>query len=167
MPPAKRVLLESNKPERTVAPRVAAAYHEGAHCLAAIRMCQTIKSCAIDEAGSGQTRTLEPHTPAGDRGALQRFAVVALAGGLAVQRLTGRPDDHAAQDMANVRQRIAYLPADEQMIFMREARAAAVRWVDKHWPLLVDLARRLHRAGTMDHLDVLDVLNLAPSRAAA
>jgi hypothetical protein len=130
-------------------------------------MGQTIKSCAIDEHGAGRTRCLEPRTPPGDRGALRRFAVVALAGGLAVERLTGRPDAHAAQDLANVERRIAHLPAADRAEFLREARAAAGRVVDKDWPLLIELARRLHRAGAMDHFEVLDVLNLAPPRRAA
>jgi hypothetical protein len=122
----------------------------------------------INEYGGGQTRCLEPHCPAGDRDALRRFAVVALAGGLAVERLTGRQDDHAAQDMANVERRIAHLPAAERQAFLREARAAAQRVVDKDWPLLVELARLLHGAGTMDHVDILNALpELAPPHRSA
>jgi hypothetical protein len=35
--------------------------------------------------------------------------------------------------------------------------------VDKDWLLISDLARRLHRAGAMDHVDILNVLpELAP-----
>jgi hypothetical protein len=42
-----------------------------------------------------------------------------LAGGIAVERLTGRADDRAREDMANVERRIAHLPASEQAEFMR------------------------------------------------
>jgi hypothetical protein len=105
--------------------------------LAAIRQGQTIKSVAIDERGGGRTHAIDdPHAPSGDRGAMRRFCVVALAGGLAVERLTGRADDHAAQDLANVEARIAGLPASKRAEFMREARAAAGRLIAADWPLL-------------------------------
>jgi hypothetical protein len=152
---------------RAVPPRVEAAFHESGHILAAIRQGQTIKSVAIDERGGGWTRTLDPHAPGGERGALQRFCVMALAGGLVVERLTGRADDWAAQDIAKVERRIAHLPAAERVEFLREAKAAAQRVVDRDWSLISDLARRLHGAGSLDHIDVLNVLNLAPSRRAA
>jgi hypothetical protein len=164
--PAKRT--ESSVAFRTVAPRVAAAFHEAGHILGAIRQGQTIKSVAIDEHGGGETRAFDdPRAPGGDRGALRRFCVMALAGGLAVQRLTGRADDWAAQDIARVKRRIARLPADEQATFLAEAKAAAQRVVDRDWTLLADLARNLHRRGALDHVDVLNILNLAPSRRAA
>jgi hypothetical protein len=164
--PAKR--MESSVAFRTVAPRVAAAFHESAHCVASIRMGQTVKSVMIDECGGGETRAFDdPQAPGGDRGALQRFAVMALAGGLAVQRLTGRADDWAAQDIARVKRRIARLPAAERAEFMREARAAAQRVIDRDWNLVSDLARHLHRRGALDRMDVANILQFAPARAAA
>jgi hypothetical protein len=69
--------------------------------------------------------------------------------------------------LANVERRIAGLPAAERAEFLREARAAAGRVVDADWILLSELARHLHRRGALDHIEVLDVLNLAPARQAA
>jgi hypothetical protein len=153
---------------RAVPDRVAASFHEAAHALVSIRMCQTVEECTIDERGGGWTRTRDdPQAPGDERGALQRFCVMALAGGAAVERLTGRPDDQAHHDLADVKRRIAHLPTDEQATFMREARAAAQRVVDRDWALLTELARHLHRRGALDQMDVLNVLNLAPSRRAA
>jgi hypothetical protein len=167
-PPAKPATRNLSPIEtRTVTPRVAASFHEAGHILAAVRQGQTIKSSMIDEHGAGRTRCLEPCAPKGDQDAIRRFCVVALAGGIAVQKLTGRQDDQAQQDMRNVERRIAHLPAAEQAIFLREATAAAKRLVDADWTLLSELARHLYRRGALDHMDVLNVLNLAPSRRAA
>jgi hypothetical protein len=69
-------------------------------------------------------------------------------------------NEHAQQDLANVRRRIAHLSADEQAMFLREARAAAKRLVDADWTLLSDLARHLYRRGALDHMDLLNILQL-------
>jgi hypothetical protein len=164
--PAKRALLESNKAERTVHPRIAAVFHEAGHILAGLRQGLTIKSCSIDTRGGGRA-TLDDPAPGDERGALQRFCVMALAGGLSVERLTGTRDGCGDKhDLAAVNRRIAHLPADERASFLREARAAAQRVIDRDWNLISELARHLHRRGALDRVDVLNVLNLAPARAA-
>jgi hypothetical protein len=92
--------------------------------------------------------------------ALRRFSVMTLCGPIAVQKLTGQPDDGGLADIAEVKRRIriARLPAAERAEFMREARAAAQRVIDRDWNLVSDLARHLHRRGALDHMDVLNVL---------
>jgi hypothetical protein len=166
--PAKRSLLESNKPERTLPARVLAVYHESGHCVGALRQGLLIEGVDVDQRGGGRTRAIDdPQAPCGERDALRRFCVMALCGSAAIRKLTGRDDDCAHDDLREVERRIAILPVGERQAFLIEARAAAQRIVDRDWNLLNVLARHLHRCGALDRIDVSNVLNLAPSRRAA